>query len=70
MFPILARLKVRQWLPLFALLLATVGAAVGAAMGQPNSWVWFLGGGLAAVLIGVITLTGRRGREHARPPRA
>lgn len=66
MFPILARLRVRQWLPLFALFLATAGAAVGAAFGQPNSWAWFIGGGLVAILIGIITFLRRRSREHQR----
>lgn len=69
MFPILARLRMRQWLPLFTLLLATSGAALGAAFGQPNSWVWFIGGGLVAIVIGVITLAGRRRPEHSLTPR-
>ena len=68
MFPILARLRMRQWLPLFTLLAAS-GAAVGAAFGQPKSWVWFIGGGLVAIVIGVITLAGRRRREHSLAPR-
>ena len=70
MFPIFARLRVRQWLPLCALFLATVGAAVGAVFGQPNSWTWFIGGGLVAVLIGIMALAGRRGRAQSRAPRA
>lgn len=69
MFPILSRLRMRQWLPLSALLLATSGAAVGAAFGQHNSWVWFIGGGLVAIVIGVITQAGRSRREHSVKPR-
>ena len=69
MFPILSRLRMRQWLPLFTLLLATSGAAVGAALGQPNSWGWFIGGGLVAIVISITTLAGRSRREHPVTPR-
>jgi bacteriorhodopsin len=55
MFPVLKRIKIRQWAPLFALAVGLAAAAIGAAVGQPNSWLWFGGGIIAALVIVAIS---------------
>jgi len=65
MFPLLRRLKLRQWLPVASLLLGLIASFVGAQYGQPNSWLWFGGGVALAVVLAVIT---RRRTRMDRSP--
>jgi len=53
MFPLLRRLKLRQWLPVASLLFGLIASFVGAQYGQPNSWLWFSGGVVLAVVFAV-----------------
>ena len=45
------RRPVKQWIILTSLLLGFVGGAIGAAFGQPNSWLWFGAGVLVAIVL-------------------
>ncbi|MFC9560321.1 hypothetical protein [Agromyces sp. NPDC056965] len=45
------RRPVKQWLMLTSLVLGLIGSAIGAAIGQPNSWLWFGAGVLVALLL-------------------
>ena len=38
------RRPVRQWVVLVSLALGLAASAIGATFGQPNSWLWFVGG--------------------------
>ena len=59
MFPGLAKKRIRQILPLLALASALVGAGIGSLVGQPNSWVWALGGAAVACLAGLLLFLAR-----------
>jgi hypothetical protein len=54
--------KVKQWLPLAALILGLIGSALGEFAGQPNSWLWFGAGVVVAVVWALL----RRRRSVSR----
>ncbi|KRC60680.1 hypothetical protein ASE14_06755 [Agromyces sp. Root81] len=45
------RRPVKQWILLTSLMLGFLGGGIGAAFGQPNSWLWFGAGVLVAVAL-------------------
>jgi hypothetical protein len=69
MFPVLRRVRIRQWAPLLGLVLGLLGDAIGAAFGHPNSWLWFLGGVVVAALVAGWSYVGRHRPGGNRRPR-
>ncbi|MDM7891428.1 hypothetical protein [Curtobacterium caseinilyticum] len=53
---------VKQLLPLLALVLGLVASAIGERIGQPNSWLWFGGGVVVAVVWAVLVRRNSRMR--------
>ncbi|WP_344751245.1 hypothetical protein [Gryllotalpicola koreensis] len=60
------RRPIKQWAPLGSLLGAVAGSGVGASLGQPHSWAWFLGGAAAVWVVAGAEALRRRGRAHAQ----
>jgi uncharacterized membrane protein YfcA len=53
-------LRTRQWLPLAVLGAFVLGSGIGALMGNPNSWLWALGGVAVILTIAAIVSVRRR----------
>lgn len=64
MFPVLKRIKIRQWAPLFSLGMGLLGSWIGGRLGQEASPLWFGAGVVVAVIIVLLTYLRRRRREH------
>ena len=54
---------VRQWIVLAALVAGLATSAIGASVGQPNSWAWFSVGAGIVLLIGASSALGRLSRS-------
>lgn len=67
MFPVLKRIKIRQWAPLFTLFAGFGGRWVGVHyFGERLSWLWFGAGVLVAL---IIVGTAYRRKYYVRPTR-
>lgn len=55
MFPVVKRIKIRQWAPLFTLFAGFGGGWVGVHyFGEQQSWIWFGAGVfLALIIVGI-----------------
>ncbi|MCU1416516.1 MAG: hypothetical protein JWP32_690 [Schumannella sp.] len=61
------RRPVRQWIVLTSLVAGLATAAIGASIGQPNSWGWFsLGAGLVLLIGATSALGGMRRASRIR----
>ena len=63
MFPVLKRIRIRQWAPLFTLMSGLAGSAFGQLVGQSHSWLWFAGGILVAAIVVTVAYVRRARRS-------
>jgi len=56
--------RLRRWLPLACLTFGIIAAFIGGHYGCPNSWLWFGGGVVAALVIALLS------RQRVRRSRA